>query len=96
MSNFDDLDNFFLEGDLDNDPFAPSKDSNKRKSPGDVNVDDEVSVAKKARVPRIKLDGERYALNNSTAYTHLLPPADILPDSFHKKAYRRSAKEQET
>lgn len=59
---FDDLDNFFLEGDLDDDPFASSKDSNKRKGPGDLNVDEEVSVAKKARVPRVKLDQERYGL----------------------------------
>lgn len=58
-SRLDDLDNFFLEGDLDDDPFASPKDSNKRKSPGDVNVDEEVSVAKKPRVPKIKLDQDR-------------------------------------
>lgn len=56
----DDLDNFFLEGDLDDDPFASPKGSNKRKAPGDLNVDEEISVAKKARVPRIKLDRNRY------------------------------------
>lgn len=60
-TRLDDLDTFFLDGDLDDDPFAPSKDSNKRKGPGDLNVDEEVSVAKKARVPRVKLDQERYA-----------------------------------
>lgn len=58
-TQLDDLDTFFLDGDLDDDPFAPSKDSNKRKGPGDLNVDEEVSVAKKARVPRVKLDQER-------------------------------------
>lgn len=60
----DDLDNFFLDGDLDDDPFASPKgdksDSNKRKEPGDgLGLDEEVSVAKKARVPRVKLDQER-------------------------------------
>lgn len=57
----DDLDTFFLDGDLENDPFASPKDSNKRKGPGDLNVDEEVSVAKKVRVPTVKLDQERYA-----------------------------------
>ncbi|KAJ0123771.1 Swi3 domain-containing protein [Diaporthe amygdali] len=64
-SNFDDLDNYFLEGDVDDDPFASPKPednpkSNKRKEPGDgLGIDEEVSVAKKARVPRIKLDQDR-------------------------------------
>lgn len=58
--NYDDLDNFFLDGDLDDDPFGSPKNSNKRKGPGDLNVDEEVSVEKKARVPRVKLDQDRY------------------------------------
>ncbi|CAN8099984.1 unnamed protein product [Discula destructiva] len=58
-SKLDDLDNFFLDGDLDDDLFGSPRDSNKRKSPGDVNVDEEVSVAKKVRAPRIKLDQDR-------------------------------------
>lgn len=63
-----DLDNYFLEGDLDDDPFAspkpgdrPDSGANKRKEPGDgLGIDEEVSVAKKARVPRVKLDQDRY------------------------------------
>lgn len=57
----DDLDNYFLDGDLDDDPFAsPKSDSNKRKGPGDgLGLDEEVSVANKARVPRVKLDQDR-------------------------------------
>ncbi|KAL1856830.1 chromosome segregation in meiosis-related protein [Diaporthe australafricana] len=64
-NSFDDLDNYFLEGDVDDDPFASPKPednsrSNKRKEPGDgLGLDEEVSVAKKARVPRIKLDQDR-------------------------------------
>ncbi|KAI3400785.1 hypothetical protein diail_1994 [Diaporthe ilicicola] len=64
-SNFDDLDNYFLDGDVDDDPFASPKPedsskSNKRKEPGDgLGLDEEVSVAKKARVPRVKLDQNR-------------------------------------
>lgn len=65
-SNFDDLDNYFMDGDVDDDPFASPKPednskSNKRKEPGDgLGIDEEVSVAKKARVPRVKLDQDRY------------------------------------
>lgn len=66
-TDFDDLDNYFLEGDLDDDPFAapkpgdkPDFGSNKRKEPGDgLGIDEEVSVTKKVRVPRVKLDQER-------------------------------------
>ncbi|ROV99218.1 hypothetical protein VPNG_08241 [Cytospora leucostoma] len=66
-TNFDDIDNYFLQGDLDDDPFAspepadrPGSGATKRKEPGDgLGIDEEVSVAKKARVPRIKLDQER-------------------------------------
>lgn len=61
----DDFDNFFLNSDLDDDPFAsPGKEkpeSNKRKEPGDsLGLDEEVSVAKKPRVARIKLDADRF------------------------------------
>lgn len=66
-AQFDDLDNYFLEGDLDDDPFASPKPdksapgTNKRKESGDgLGIDEEVSVAKKIRVPRVKLDQERY------------------------------------
>lgn len=83
---FDDLDNFFLEGDLDDDPFASPKDSNKRKGPGDLNVDEEVSVAKKARVPRIKLDQERYAHAYSQA---LLSPSAARADSSSQTAFTK-------
>lgn len=69
-SNLDELDNFFLDGDLEDDPFASPKGdkagsgTNKRKEPGDgLGLDEEVSVAKKARVPRIKLDQDRYVLS---------------------------------
>lgn len=66
QKDFDDLDNYF--DDLDDDPFASPKpaekskeSSNKRKEPGDgLGIDEEIAVAKKARVPRIKLDEERY------------------------------------
>lgn len=70
QSNLDELDNFFLDGDLDDDPFASPKgdkngtNSNKRKEPGDgLGIDEEVSIAKKARVPRIKLDQDRFVDN---------------------------------
>jgi replication fork protection complex subunit Csm3/Swi3 len=65
-NNFDDLDNYFMDGDMDDDPFASPKPedkskSNKRKESGDgLGIEEEVSVAKKARVPRVKLDQERY------------------------------------
>lgn len=66
-STLDELDDFFLDGDLDDNPFASPKghkndSSNKRKEPGDgLGIDEEVSIAKKARVPRIKLDQDRSA-----------------------------------
>lgn len=84
MSNLDDLANFFLDGDLDDDPFAPPKDSNKRKSPGDVNVDEEVKVAKKANVPRIKLDQERYARSSFIVPVHLLHLLTLAQTAFTK------------
>ncbi|PSR94006.1 replication fork protection component Swi3-domain-containing protein [Coniella lustricola] len=64
VPSFDEFDNLFSDPDLDDDPFAsPGKDkaeSKKRKEPGDnLGLDEEVSVAKKPRVPRIKLDADR-------------------------------------
>ncbi|KAJ4405394.1 chromosome segregation in meiosis- protein [Gnomoniopsis sp. IMI 355080] len=89
----DDLDNFFLEGDLDDDPFASPKDSNKRKGPGDLNVDEEVSVAKKVREPRVKLDQERYVL----PYIQSSPPrsagADARPQTTFEERYSSTSQE---
>lgn len=99
-SNFDDLDNYFMDGDVDDDPFASPKPednskSNKRKEPGDgLGIDEEVSVAKKARVPRIKLDQDRYV------HTQLWLPhshefhANNRADYFQKRAFLHSKKEQ--
>jgi len=56
----DTFDSYFLE-EFD-DPFAspePEPGKNKRKEPEGLGIDEEVSVAKKARVPRIKLDEDR-------------------------------------
>lgn len=62
-SNLGSLENFFVDGDLSDDPFAsPQKDkaaSKKRKSDG-LGLDEEVAVTKKPREPRVKLDQERY------------------------------------
>lgn len=58
----DDLDNYDV-GDLSDDPFAsPSPPSKKRKEPDEsgLGIDQEVSVQKRARVPNVKLDEERY------------------------------------
>lgn len=90
----DDLDNYFLDGDLDDDPFAsPSgkkSDSNKRKKPGDgLGLDEEVSVEKKARVPRIKLDQERYACH--AHHPMLLQPLTHNQTTF-AKGHTRTAK----
>lgn len=99
-SNFDDLDNYFMDGDVDDDPFASPKPednskSNKRKEPGDgLGIDEEVSVAKKARVPRIKLDQDRYV------HTQLWLPrsyefhANNQADYFQKRAFLHSKSEQ--
>jgi len=69
----DGFDNYFLEE--FGDPFGspePEPAKNKRKEPEGLGIDEEVSVAKKPRVPRIKLDEDRYgptkaALPRSTA-----------------------------
>jgi replication fork protection complex subunit Csm3/Swi3 len=51
--------------DLDNDdPFAspsPDSGSKKRKERDGLGIDKELDLKKKARVPRVKLDEERYA-----------------------------------
>lgn len=61
----DDLDNYDV-GDLSDNPFAtppPTTSTNKRKErDGDLGIDEEVSVQKRARVPNVKLDEERYAI----------------------------------
>ena len=59
-SEADAFDSYFLE-EFD-DPFGspqPEPAKNKRKEPDSLGIDEEVSVAKKARVPRIKLDETR-------------------------------------
>lgn len=68
-STLDSFDDFFLDGDLDDNPFAsPKRDeagSKKRKEPDDgLGLDEEVAVTKKAREPRVKLDQERCASLN--------------------------------
>lgn len=86
----DDLDNYFLDGDLDDDPFAPTK----RKEPGDgLGLDEEVSVAKKARVPRIKLDQDRL-VHHRISYS--LQSLMLVPGSFHKRAYQHYENERRT
>lgn len=87
----DDLDNYFLHEDLEDDPFAsPNGDnsaSKKRKSPGDgLGLDEEVSVEKKARIPRIKLDRDRYAEDLCNLAQAWL--ADICLDYYLRKVYR--------
>jgi len=55
----DTIENYFLDDDFD-DPFASDAEvesnKNKRKEPEGLGIDEEVSVAKRARVPRVKLD----------------------------------------
>ena len=61
----DAIDNYFPDGDDFEDPFAsptnsPTQSPAKRKEPdGGLGIDEEVSVAKRARVPRVKLDETR-------------------------------------
>lgn len=94
-SNFDDLDNYFIEGDVDDDPFASPKPednskSNKRKEPGDgLGIDEEVSVAKKARVPRIKLDQDRYIHTRPWLPRFHGFRADSQVDYFQRKVFLR-------
>ena len=56
----DGFENYFL--DEFDDPFGspePEPGKNKRKEPEGLGIDEEVSIAKKPRVPRIKLDEDR-------------------------------------
>ncbi|KAL8383458.1 hypothetical protein RB595_010586 [Gaeumannomyces hyphopodioides] len=61
----DAIDNYFPDGDDFEDPFAsptnsPTQSPAKRKEPdGGLGIDEEISVAKRARVPRVKLDETR-------------------------------------
>jgi replication fork protection complex subunit Csm3/Swi3 len=63
----DDIDNYNLGDVSDSDPFAtPSPPSKKPKtssanpgSPNNLGIDEEVSVAKRVRVPNVKLDEDR-------------------------------------
>ena len=77
----DDLDNYFLEDDFEDDPFGSpnaNTDKNKRKEPEGLGIDEEVSVQKRARVPRVKLDETRSGpfLDWSICYTNLTAAAD--------------------
>lgn len=57
----DDIDNYNV-GDLSDDPFrspSPPPTSKKRKEGDDVEIDEAVSVQKRARVPNVKLDEDR-------------------------------------
>lgn len=61
----DDLDNYDVN-DFSDDPFASpepeqSQSTKKRKEPDSgLGIDEEISVQKRARVPNVKLDEERY------------------------------------
>ncbi|EJT79956.1 chromosome segregation in meiosis protein 3 [Gaeumannomyces tritici R3-111a-1] len=61
----DAIDNYLPDGDDFEDPFAsptnsPTQSPAKRKEPdGGLGIDEEISVAKRARVPRVKLDETR-------------------------------------
>lgn len=60
-ASHDDLDNYDV-GNLSDDPFASPQGSPKRKKKVDesgLGIEEEVSVQKRARVPRVKLDDER-------------------------------------
>ena len=58
------LDNYDVD-DFSDDPFAsppPESSTKKRKEPDSgLGIDEEVDVKKRARVPNVKLDEERYA-----------------------------------
>lgn len=62
-THHDGLDDYNVD-DFSDDPFAspnPSPNSKKRKEPdSELGLDKEVSVQKRARVPNVKLDDERY------------------------------------
>lgn len=59
----DDIDDYDV-GDLSDNPFAtpsPNNEAKKRKAqPAGLGLDEEVSVQKRARVPNVKLDEEKY------------------------------------
>ncbi|KAF7560051.1 hypothetical protein G7046_g4110 [Stylonectria norvegica] len=57
----DDLDNYDVNADLSDDPFAspPPESTKKRKVDSGLGIDEEVSVQKRVRVPNVKLDEER-------------------------------------
>jgi replication fork protection complex subunit Csm3/Swi3 len=63
----DAIDNYDV-GDLSDDPFAspsPESASKKRKEPDSgLGIDEEVSVQKRARVPNVKLDENRYVASH--------------------------------
>ena len=71
MAAFDHFD----AGDVSDDPFnSPSPDSRKRKATGDggLGIDEEVSVQKRARVPRVKLDEDRFVRSMMTYAASLI------------------------
>ena len=58
----DELENYFLDGDLEDDPFgSPNANEarNKRQDSEGLGIDEAVSVQKRAREPRVKLDETR-------------------------------------
>ena len=59
-ASHDDLDNYDV-GNLSDDPFASPQGSPKGKKVDEsgLGIEEEVSVQKRARVPRVKLDDER-------------------------------------
>lgn len=69
----DDLDNYDV-GYLSDDPFrSPSPPSRKRKEPekSGLGIEEEVSVQKRARVPNVKLDEDRYATSGRSEFLRL-------------------------
>jgi len=60
------LDNYFLDDDFEDPVASPPRnataDASRRNQPGGLGIDEEVSVQKRARVPRVKLDETRFAL----------------------------------
>jgi replication fork protection complex subunit Csm3/Swi3 len=49
-------------------PVSPKDSSRKRRADLGLGIDKEVEVVKKARVPRVKLDEDRYQLENERFY----------------------------
>lgn len=63
----DELENYFLDGDLEDDPFgSPNANEarNKRQDSEGLGIDEAVSVQKRAREPRVKLDETRLLSEN--------------------------------